>query len=119
MRGGIGDAVREEGRINVWEGRMNGAAEVAPLVTVDHEAVVVTAVKPADDGSGDVVARFHEAHEGRARTTLTAGFEVAAVTETDLLERPVPEEAIERREGDRAGVRLCPFQLVTLRFRRA
>ena len=97
------------------------AARVSPLVTVDREAVVGTAVKPADDGSGDVVVRFHfhEAHGGRARATLTAGFEVAGVTETDLLERPVPEAAIERREGDRIGVRLRPFQLVTLRFRRA
>lgn len=46
---------------------------------------------------------------------LTAGFEVAGVTETDLLERPVPETEIERREGDRVGVRLRPFQLMTLR----
>ncbi|MEV6944895.1 glycoside hydrolase family 38 C-terminal domain-containing protein [Streptomyces sp. NPDC051172] len=114
----IGDAVREGWRINVRERRIDGAAQVAPLVTVDHEAVVVTAVKLADDGSGDVVVRFHEAHGGRARATLTAGFEVAGVTETDLLERPVPQTAIEQREGDRVGVRLRPFQLVTLRFRR-
>ncbi|OSC48489.1 hypothetical protein B5181_41640, partial [Streptomyces sp. 4F] len=74
---GIGDAVREGWRINLPERRLTGAGEVAPLVTADRDAVVITAVKLADDGSGDVVVRFHEAHGGRVRSTLTAGFPVA------------------------------------------
>ncbi|MFF3348218.1 alpha-mannosidase [Streptomyces sp. NPDC002779] len=114
----IGDAVREGWRINLPERRRTGAGEVVPLVGVDRDAVVVTAVKLADDGSGDVVVRFHEAHGGRSRATLTAGFEVADVTATDLLERPLADGAVER-DGNRVAVRLRPFELVTLRFRRA
>ncbi|MFD6311326.1 alpha-mannosidase [Streptomyces nigra] len=114
---GIGDAVREGWRINLPERRLAGAGEVAPLVTVDRDAVVVTAVKLADDGSGDVVVRLHEAHGGRVRATLTAGFEVAGVTATDLLERPLPESP--SYEGRRVALRLRPFELVTLRLRRA
>ncbi|MFD4972487.1 alpha-mannosidase [Streptomyces sp. NPDC058424] len=115
----IGDAVREGWRINVPERRLTGGGEVAPLVTVDEDAVVVTAVKLADDGSGDVVVRFHEAHGGRARATLTAGFEVEDVTVTDLLERALPEAAEPERDGGRIAVRLRPFELMTLRLRRA
>ncbi|MEU6197262.1 glycoside hydrolase family 38 C-terminal domain-containing protein [Streptomyces sp. NPDC047061] len=115
---GIADAVREGWRINLPERRILGARDVAPLVTVDDDAVVVTAVKLADDGSGDVVVRFHEAHGGRARATLTAGFEVADVTVTDLLERPSGAPAPDRA-GDAVSLRLRPFELVTLRFRRA
>ncbi|MCG7208874.1 alpha-mannosidase [Streptomyces arenae] len=115
---GIGDAVREGWRINQPERRVTGAREAAPLVTVDDDAVVVTAVKLADDGSGDVVVRFHEAHGGRARATLTAGFAVADVTVTDLLERPAGTPAPERA-GDAVALRLRPFELMTLRFRRA
>ncbi|MEU2426844.1 glycoside hydrolase family 38 C-terminal domain-containing protein [Streptomyces sp. NPDC007851] len=115
---GIGDAVREGWRINLPERRVTGAHEVAPLVTVDHDAVVVTAVKLADDGSGDVVVRCHEAHGGRARATLTAGFAVADVAVTDLLERSVDMPAPER-SGDAVALRLRPFELVTLRLRRA
>ncbi|MER6528835.1 glycoside hydrolase family 38 C-terminal domain-containing protein [Streptomyces sp. NPDC001508] len=114
----IGDAVREGWRINLPERRVEGAGEVAPLVTVDDDAVVITAVKLADDGGGDVVVRFHEAHGGRARATLTAGFEVADVTVTDLLERPLPDAAAPDRDGARIAVRLRPFELVTLRLRR-
>ncbi|WP_345525946.1 glycoside hydrolase family 38 C-terminal domain-containing protein, partial [Streptomyces echinatus] len=114
----VGDAVREGWRINLPERSATGAHEVAPLVTVDDDAVVVTAVKLADDGSGDVVVRFHEAHGGRARATLTAGFEVADVTVTDLLERPVTGEQPPAREGERITLRLRPFELMTLRLRR-
>jgi alpha-mannosidase len=116
---GIGDAVREGWRINLPERRLTGAGEVAPLVTVDEDAVVVTAVKLADDGGGDVVVRFHEAHGGRARATLTAGFGVADVTVTDLLERPLPEAEAPERDGARIALRLRPFELMTLRLRRA
>ena len=87
-------------------------------MTVDDDAVVVTAVKLADDGSGDVVVRLYEAHGGRARATLTAGFAVADVTVTDLLERPLPERRRPRRDRARVTVRLRPFELVTLRLRR-
>ncbi|MEV6759962.1 glycoside hydrolase family 38 C-terminal domain-containing protein [Streptomyces sp. NPDC051105] len=113
---GIADAVREGWRINLPERRVAGGHEVAPLVTVDDDAVVITAVKLADDGSGDVVVRFHEAHGGRARATLTAGFEVAGAEVTDLLERPLPD--LPEWAGNRVCVRLRPFELVTLRLAR-
>ncbi|WP_255945911.1 alpha-mannosidase [Streptomyces odontomachi] len=115
----IGDAVREGYRINLPERHTGGAAEVAPLVTVDDDVVVVTAVKLADDGSGDVVVRFHEALGGRAKAVVTAGFPVAAVTVTDLLERPLADATGPDRDGDAISVALRPFQLMTLRLRRA
>ncbi|MCS0606139.1 glycosyl hydrolase-related protein [Streptomyces sp. LP11] len=117
--GTIADAVTEGWRINLPERRTTGAGAVAPLVTVDDDAVVVTAVKLADDGSGDVVVRCHEAHGGRARATLTAGFEIADVTPTDLLERPLADTEPPARDGDRITLRLRPFELTTLRLRRA
>ncbi|MFK4070253.1 alpha-mannosidase [Streptomyces sp. NPDC029674] len=116
---GIGDAVREGYCVNLPERRVSGGSEVAPLVTVDNDAVVVTAVKLADDGSGDVVVRFHEAHGGRARATLTTGFPAGSVTVTDLLERPLAGVAAPELAGDAVRVTLRPFELVTLRFGRA
>ncbi|KRV47833.1 alpha-mannosidase [Wenjunlia vitaminophila] len=116
---GLPDAVREGWRINLPQRRLEGTADgaVAPLVTVDGEALVVTAVKLADDGSGDVVVRLHEAHGTRTRGRLVASFPVASVTVTDLLERPLPdaEAAVER---DAVVLRLRPFEIVTLRLAR-
>ncbi|BFO19078.1 hypothetical protein SHKM778_54660 [Streptomyces sp. KM77-8] len=115
----IADAVREGWRINLPERRLTGAAEVAPLVTADRDAVVITAVKLADDGGGDVVVRFHEAHGGRVRATLTTGFPATGVEVTDLLERPLADTEAPALDGDRITVRLRPFQLMTLRLKRA
>ncbi|MEU7899479.1 glycoside hydrolase family 38 C-terminal domain-containing protein [Nonomuraea sp. NPDC049152] len=111
----IGDAVREGYFVNLPERALPGDAEVAPLVTIDNEAVVVTAVKLADDESGDVIVRFHEAHGGRARATLTAGFPITGVAATDLLERPIADRP---HEGGAVSLSLRPFELVTLRLSR-
>ncbi|MEU1364684.1 glycoside hydrolase family 38 C-terminal domain-containing protein [Streptomyces sp. NPDC005803] len=114
----IGDAVREGFRINLPERRVTGDREVAPLVAVDNDAVVVSAVKLADDASGDLVVRLYESTGGRARVRLSAGFETADVVACDLLERPSADApALELRDG---GVQLSlrPFELVTLRFAR-
>lgn len=112
----IGDAVREGYRINLPERRVPGDAEVAPLVHVDNDAVVVSAVKLADDESGDVVVRLYEAHGGRARATLHTSFEHTAVQVCDLLERPLGTEAQVREDG--IALHLRPFELVTLRLTR-
>ncbi|OKJ72793.1 alpha-mannosidase [Streptomyces sp. CB02460] len=114
----VGDAVREGFRVNLPERRITGEHEVAPLVAVDNDAVVVSAVKLADDGSGDVVVRLYESTGGRAKTTLTTGFRATGAVATDLLERPLSDAPAP--ESDEEGVRLSlrPFELVTLRFAR-
>ncbi|MFG2196942.1 alpha-mannosidase [Streptomyces sp. NPDC048639] len=115
---GIGDAVREGYRVNLPERRVPGDADVAPLVTVDHDAVVVTAVKLADDGSGDVVVRAYESQGGRAVARVTPGFEATGVVATDLLERAVMDASDQspRLEDGAVTLSLRPFELVTLRF---
>jgi alpha-mannosidase len=110
----LADATREGYRLNVPERRVPGDTEVAPLVRTDHDGVVVSAVKLADDGSGDVVVRLYEALGARAAVRLELGFATTACSETDLLERPL--------EGGLAfgasplELTLRPFQVVTLRF---
>ncbi|ARF58922.1 alpha-mannosidase [Streptomyces gilvosporeus] len=113
---GIGDAVREGHRINLPERRLSGSGPVAPLVTVDDDATVVTAVKLADDTSGDVIVRLHEAHGGRATTTLTTAFGLSDALTTDLLERPTDDGPALERAGNTVRLALRPFQIVTLRL---
>ncbi|MFF3084316.1 alpha-mannosidase [Streptomyces nojiriensis] len=117
---GIGDAVREGHALNLPERVVRGAGPVAPLVTVDEDAVVVEAVKSAEDRSGDVIVRLYESRGGRARAVLTAGFPIADAVESDLLERPLAGSAVgvPTPEG-RIPLTLRPFQIVTVRLRRA
>ncbi|MFI9026477.1 alpha-mannosidase [Streptomyces sp. NPDC053560] len=113
------DAVREGHRINLPERAVRGARPVEPLVGVDNDAVVVEAVKLAEDRGGDLVVRLYEAAGGRAGATLTAGFPVTAAYATDLLERPLadtPPYAV--ADGGRVTLALRPFQILTLRLSR-
>ncbi|HLU59873.1 MAG TPA: glycoside hydrolase family 38 C-terminal domain-containing protein [Pseudonocardia sp.] len=107
-------ATREGYRLNVPERRVPGDAEVAPLVRTDHDGVVVSAVKLADDRSGDVVVRLYEALGARATVRLDLGFPATACTTTDLLERPLGGELAPADGG--VELTLRPFQVVTLRF---
>jgi alpha-mannosidase len=89
---------------------------VDPLVAVDQEGVVVSAVKLADDRSGDVVVRLYEAHGRRVRALLTPGFALGGAVATDLLERPLPDEGSHEVAGSGVRLTLRPFQILTLRL---
>ncbi|WP_246476629.1 glycosyl hydrolase-related protein [Actinokineospora xionganensis] len=114
----IGHAVREGYGINVPERGVPGSSDVAPLVTVHNEAVVMSAVKLADDASGDVVVRCYESLGGRAEVRLDSRFALTGAQRCDLLERPLDGQACDP-DGTGVRLRLRPFELVTLRLARA
>ena len=96
---------------------MEGAHGVEPLVTVFNEAIVIEAVKLAEDGSGDVIVRLYESLGERSAGLLKANFPVRGIRAVDLLERPVEAPGV-AAGLDSAELTLRPFQLVTLRFER-
>ena len=126
----IPDAIAEGYRLNLPLRTVTGVADavIAPLLTVDNPAVVIEAVKLAEDRSGDVIVRLYEAHGSRARARVIRHFEATDVIETDLLERPVaePRATLTLDPADLADpvhpaaltLELRPFQLLTLRFAR-
>jgi len=127
-------AVQEGYGINLPARTVEGAGDrVAPLVRTDNPEVVVSAVKLADDGSGDVVVRLYQATGGRSRVRVATDFGAKDVAVTDILERPVgakgPKASPIRADSrlgrvkatlrrDEVELELRPFQLVTLRFSR-
>jgi alpha-mannosidase len=118
----IADAVREGYLINLPLRQVHAAsvASVQPLLAVDNQAIVAEAVKLADDQSGDVVIRLYESQGGRAVTRLTADFPVAAVTATDLLERPLPGAGtLPVTGGGTIELSFRPFEIRTIRLTRA
>jgi alpha-mannosidase len=114
--GGIPEAVADGYRQHLPLRALHGAP-VAPLVVVSNPAVVVEAVKLAEDGSGDLVLRLYEAHGDRSEATVTTSVDWHAVEATDLLERPTGDSAVQRVGPRRVEVILRPFELLTLRFR--
>jgi alpha-mannosidase len=95
---------------------VRGANSVEPLFTVGNPALVIEAVKLAEDGSGDVIVRLYESLGQRSTGPLTANFPVTGVHATDLLERPIEAPGVAPDGAGGATLALRPFQLVTLRF---
>ena len=116
----VADAVAHGYALNLPLRVTSGSAAVAlPLVTLSGEAAAIEAVKLADDRSGDVVVRLYESLGGRARTTLRASFPIASAEVTDLLERPSADAPVEVAPDGGVPLTLRPFQVLTLRLRRA
>jgi alpha-mannosidase len=113
------DAVEAGYDVNLTPQHRSGSEPVDPLFTVDNPAIVVEAVKLAEDRSGDVVLRLYEAAGGRAAGRVTAAFAVAEVGEVDLLERQLTRTAVGPLADRSVEVALRPFQILTLRFRPA
>ena len=113
------DAADSGYRLNLPVRAVPGDRVVEPLVTVSSPQVFVEAVKLAEDRSGDVVVRLYEALGGRATDVgVNLGFAVAGVTRVDLLERPL-DGVGPWDDGTPVVLTLRPFELVTLRVRRA
>lgn len=113
----IADAVEEGYRTNLAPRVVRGAHGVEPLISVSNPALVVEAVKLAEDGSSDVVVRLYESLGERSTGTVSANFRTLGIETVDLLERPVRVPGLV--PGDQsAELVLRPFQLLTLRFRR-
>jgi alpha-mannosidase len=121
---GIPEAIAEGYRLNLPLRTVTGVAgaRIEPLFSIDNPAVVIEAVKLAEDQSGDVIVRLYEAHGTRARARIIRHFAATSATETDLLERPVAEPraslAVDSADATALTLQLRPFQLLTVRFAR-
>ncbi len=89
-----------------------------PVVSLDQPGIGVDAVKSADDGSDDLVVRLHEHLGDRRRVTIAvrAGERIASAARCNLLEEP--EASLDASDGV-VALTLRPFELVTVRLRRA
>ena len=96
-----------------------GTGHATPLVRVlgadgGDPCVGIDAVKLADDGSGDLIVRLHEACGDRAPITVSATNRIGEAWRCNLMEHPQRGEEV----GDGAlALSLQPFELVTLRLR--
>ena len=87
--------------------------ETEPIVSIDHPGVQVSAVKRADDGSGDLIVRLYEACGARTSCTVAMPTCITGAARCNLLEEP--QQGFEVGDGI-VALTLKPFQLVTLRL---
>jgi alpha-mannosidase len=80
------DVVREGYDLNVPALVAPGDAGTVSLFTVDAPNVIIETVKPAENGSPDIIVRLYEAKRMATRCTLTTALPVASAVLTDMLE---------------------------------
>ena len=112
---GVGGATTAGIDLNLPERVVTGAHGCEPLVTVDGDGILVSAVKLADDRSGDLIVRVYESLGRRAHGTLTARFPTGGATTVTLLERPDPTGP-EAGTGGTVTLALTAFEVRTVRL---
>jgi alpha-mannosidase len=85
----------------------------APLVSIDHPGIDLSAVKRADDGSGDLIVRLYESCGDRSPVDVRTAGRVMVAQRCNALEEP--QSGIDVADGF-VALTLRPFELVTLRL---
>ncbi|NLG50513.1 MAG: alpha-mannosidase [Chloroflexi bacterium] len=110
------DVIREAYDLNVPIMVVSGAAGQQSLFNVDAPNVIIETIKPAEDGSRDVIVRLYESKRMATRCTLTTALPVQRVAQTDMLENEQAELPV---ENGAVSLDLRPFQVCTLRLQLA
>ena len=113
--GSFGDSpvVEEAYKLNVPLGVAEGLCQTFSAFRLDRENVWIDTVKPAEDGSGDVIVRLYESKKADTRCRVAAQLPVRRVWLCDMLENPLEEISVE--EGA-VEIGFRPFEVKTLRM---
>ena len=104
-------AVREASDLNVPLQVAPGHCPGFSAFRVDAENVFIDTVKPAEDGSGDIILRLYEAKRADTACHVALNLPAASVCLCDLL-----ENAGESLDPRHIALRFHPFEVKTLRI---
>ncbi|MDX9953873.1 MAG: glycoside hydrolase family 38 C-terminal domain-containing protein [Anaerolineae bacterium] len=107
------DVIREAYELNVPALVVEGAAATRSLFTLSAPNVILETVKPAEDGSADIILRLYEAKRTATRCTLETDLPLKAVMQTNMLEET---EAPLACAGGSIPLDFRPFEIKTLRL---
>ncbi len=100
-------------RLNAPVAAAPGTAPTCCLFRVDAPNIILDTVKPAEDGSGDIILRLYESKKCDTAFTLSAAMPVISVVLCDMLEQP--EQAFQ--PAGTIGLHARPFEIITLRVK--
>lgn len=107
------EVVRQAYELNVPVLVIPGAAGEQSLFNLEAQNVIIETIKPAEDGSKDIIVRLYEAKRMSTRCTLTTTLPVKAATQTDLVENFVSN--LPCKEG-KIDLSFRPFEIKTVRL---
>jgi alpha-mannosidase len=84
------------------------------FLSLDRENIVVETIKPAEDGSGDLIVRLYESMRTATRCTLTTFRPIRTAAQTNMLEE---EQHDLECSGPTLRLDFRPFEIKTVRLR--
>ena len=108
------DLIREAYDLNNPVLTMTGAAGEMSLFSVGSPNVILETVKPAEDGSGDIVLRMYESKRTAARCRVHTSLTLVEVAEADMLENP--KRMLSASKND-VTLEFRPFEIKTIRLK--
>ncbi|MFZ2657695.1 MAG: glycoside hydrolase family 38 C-terminal domain-containing protein [Victivallales bacterium] len=105
--------IRSSYELNIPAFAAEGGSERKSLFSIGEENVIIETVKPAEDGSGDVIVRLYEAARTATSCELRTALPFRKLLETDMLEN-VKREV--KSSSGKCRLDFRPFQIRTLRF---
>jgi alpha-mannosidase len=107
------NVVREAYELNIPVRVVPGAAGEMSLFGLDAANVIIEAVKPAEDGSKDIILRLYEAKRMATRCTLNTALSVKAASQTNMLEE---KQANLSLQNGKIALDFRPFEIKTIRL---
>jgi alpha-mannosidase len=108
--------VQQGYELNLPPLRLAGSSEQQSLFRLNRANIILETVKPAEDGSGDVVLRLYESMSTRTCAELEINLPIERVQLTNMLEAPKAELAINKQT---VQLEFGPFEILTLRLKMA
>lgn len=108
-------AVRAGYEMNVPAAVIPGAAGELQFASVDRNNVILETVKPAEDGSGDLILRLYEACGAACTAKAVLAPQIAGAWKTDMLENT--GEEIPCADSHSLELAFGPFEIRTVRVR--
>jgi alpha-mannosidase len=90
-------------------------AAISSGIRLDVRGALISVIKPADDGSNDLVVRLWETRGASTAGTMSISRPSGVAVQCNALEEPLDSPSILINDGIIA-VQLAPFQIQTLRI---
>ena len=111
------DVVRQGYELNVKPVVAGGAVPTFSALTIDKENVILDTMKPAEDGSGDIILRLYESKKAAVLATVTLSdlLQGEKVYLCDMLENCKEEISVENGE---ISLNFRAFEVKTVRIKK-
>ena len=109
------DVVRQGYELNVKPAVSGGAGKRFSAVTVDKANVILDTMKPAEDGSGDIILRLYESKKAATKAEVSLNFGVGKAYLCDMLENVTEEVTV---NDGKIVLPFRAFEIKTIRIKK-